>query len=985
MMKTHRIVTFVALLLSVVSACAAPGSRGPQIALSPLVDDIAAARHALEQARAAVRNDTSTPAAARVQRMTDLGMWEEVAALLARLPGHEPSVRLAEAELLFQRHRYDEAAARVERVLEQDPENRPARLLEARLQVQAWELDAALRAAERLLSEERRDAEAALLTGRIHLLRKDYDKALRWAKRVQRWDPRNASAYLLEADVRFWDQDPAGAEEPLLRALALDPFDPDARFDYGYAIWRRVDATQLDAMAAQWNLALEVDPLHYRTHWHWGNGHTHLTYADYAHPTDSIVRARLAPADSLISRGRIVEAIALTRQIEREYPESVLPAMLRGSAFYLAQEMDRGARLDSAQAAFQSILERKQHYGPAHNGLAAVIKQRQFRVLASFDSLETAIAATPLPYDRRFQRVFPDVGYYPGNRVQKMIRRQLGPSIAYVPLVERQERTYRIPPLHKDLAEVMGEPYFRTATTFDNRQWMDIRGVGSGAAAIEYVERGSHQERNVLLHEYVHLFHGIVFTDAESRRVRELYYAAMREGRTLDYYAANNESEFLGQAYPAFFSPVKVHPLTHKAMNTRGDLWQKDRATFAFVDSLVQRQRAYLAGDSSALASNWAQVYVNLSERARQDSGEGAAALLDTALVWDAQYRPAMLSYAALLRDQGRFAEAERWLARAESLDPSYAPIYQARAELIGARAREEGWSGEQALERQAALYRRALSLERDLAIRAELNEDLRTLYLRYARLPEAIRVAEEYVAAAPTLSTYLRDRRDEAAALAHELRAAAGYASETLEFYRALVGQKPQDYRLRAQYADALMAAGRLDEALATLEEAQLILRAGGSENAALLARIAEIRLLEGDTAAARAAVEPILNGRAEAAPADLRLVRVLMALGQTTEANKRLGSYTANHPRARAEVAYTRGWIHRWRGDDAAAERRYREALAANPYHRRARLELIGLLKADGRHAEAAELAQAAGSLPLPLGPDFYRTLDLAALETQ
>ncbi|MDZ7807323.1 MAG: hypothetical protein U5K71_09415 [Gracilimonas sp.] len=40
-----------------------------------------------------------------------------------------------------------------------------------------------------------------------------------------------------------------------------------------------MDATQLDNMAGQRNLAFEVNPLHYLTHWHFGNGHTNLTYA----------------------------------------------------------------------------------------------------------------------------------------------------------------------------------------------------------------------------------------------------------------------------------------------------------------------------------------------------------------------------------------------------------------------------------------------------------------------------------------------------------------------------------------------------------------------------------------------------------------------------------------------------------------------------------------------------------------------------------
>src|SRR5690606_13496709 len=114
------------------------------------------------------------------------------------------------------------------------------------------------------------------------------------------------------------------------------------------------------------------------------------------------------------------------------------------------------------------------------------------------------------------------------------------------------------------------------------------------------------------------LFHGTVLTDAEVRRVRELYHDAMRNGRALDYYAANNESEFLAQAFEAYLSPVKAHPLNHKSMNTHDDLRRLDPATYAFVDSLIARQNAALEGDRDALAGNWAQVYTRLSEMARR-------------------------------------------------------------------------------------------------------------------------------------------------------------------------------------------------------------------------------------------------------------------------------------------------------------------------------------------------------------------------------
>src|SRR5690606_40507869 len=55
------------------------------------------------------------------------------------------------------------------------------------------------------------------------------------------------------------------------------------------------------------------------------------------------------------------------------------------------------------------------------------------------------------------------------------------------------------------------------------------------------------------------------------------------------------------------------------------DLLAKDPETYAFIDSMVVRHRAYLDGDASALASNWAQAYVRLSQQARR-AGQGSTA-----------------------------------------------------------------------------------------------------------------------------------------------------------------------------------------------------------------------------------------------------------------------------------------------------------------------------------------------------------------------
>lgn len=128
------------------------------------------------------------------------------------------------------------------------------------------------------------------MLGRSRLLQKDYNAALTIAENIIKDNPNSAGVYLLKADVYFWNQQPDLAENPLKRFLEIDPFNADARFSCGYAIWRRIDATRLNSMASQWEIALAINPLHFQTHWHWGNGHMNLTYADYAEKDDDEVR-----------------------------------------------------------------------------------------------------------------------------------------------------------------------------------------------------------------------------------------------------------------------------------------------------------------------------------------------------------------------------------------------------------------------------------------------------------------------------------------------------------------------------------------------------------------------------------------------------------------------------------------------------------------------------------------------------------------------
>lgn len=896
-------------------------------------------------------------AALVISKMLDLGMWKAADSLVELLGHNSIDYQLFKCDYLILNNKYKEAEALVLQVLKQERKNEKALLIKGFLEIQAWRLPKAENVAKQVLQNNKDSEEAKLLLGRVKLLEKKYEAALVIAKEVQQRNPKSAKAYLLEADVYFWDQHPEKAEQPLIKSLELDPFNADARFSYGYAIWRRVDATQLNAMAAQWELALAINPLHYQTHWHWGNGHTNLTYADYVEANDDEVRKALVKVDERIRSNDVQGAIAITRIVEKQYGNSVLPLMHRASIYYSAFDLDRNMRLDSAEHIFKTILLRKKHYGPAHNGLSAVIKSKRIPYLDAYDAITKSLVNTKIRDMGNFTKVFSDVDYYPRETAKAMVWNQLYSSVVYFPFLSKQGNTFKIPPLHQDLAVAMDAPAFRYMTTFDNRQWMDIRGVGSGAAGIEYVERGAFMERNVVLHEYVHLFHGTVLTDSENRQIRALYYNAMKQKRTLDYYSQNNESEYFAQTYPAYFEPVKVHPLDFKSMNTTADLKSRDPGMYGFLDKLVSKEKAYLAGDTKAMASNWAEVYVNMASRA--GNSKLAVAYLDTALTYDAKYLPAFLNIAHLKIYNKDFNGAEQWLAKAKNINIVYAPIYVVYADLVAARYAARQINQEESVKQQAAYLQQSITLEEDYQELAKNNLLLREMYRKNAKLKEAIEAADLYVKTGATVSTYLRDRIDDAIAFSASLRVTLGDMQQ-IDVLKKLVDQKPQNFELRNIYADALAENKEYKQAITTLKEAQRILTASGNGRPDYNLRIAEFYSELKNKDSVNFYLQPFLSDKLIVKGADqLRYIRLLAETGYKTKASELLKKvnktgdniYTSDYLYTSARLLQ----INQHKKESIAL---YERAVQINPYHFAAYQELIDNAKAKKQVKRVREL---------------------------
>jgi predicted Zn-dependent protease len=937
------------------------------------VDDTKAASARLEDTgRIFIQQLKTAPSSQKyglLKKMLRHGFWEEAFQSIQRNNYlSESDQHLLLAYYYWLNNYFQESERHTNLVLQHDPTNLDALKIKSTLLIEAWKLQEATDLCYGLLRPSIQDPEISLILGRALLLQRHYDKALALAKELQERYPQLAAAYLLEANVYFWDQHPEKATPLIIKALELDPFDADARFSYGYAIWRRVDATQLDQMAAQWELALAINPLHFQTHWHWGNGHTNLTFTDYADPQEEEIRKKLEPADSLVRQNCQQEALILTKQITKNYPSSVLPLMHQASIYYNSFDVsEREKMLDSAEVIFRQILNKKPHYGPAHNGLSAVIKSKRIPYLSTYDSIKTALKHIKISDLDNFEIVFPDVTYYPGNLAKAMVWNQLYTSTVYFPFLAKQGNTFVIPPLHQDLAIAMKRPFFRSNTTFDNRQWMDIRGVGSGAAAIEYVERGAYQERNVILHEYVHLFHGRVLTDQENRRIRSLYYNAMKNKRTLDYYSQNNESEYFAQTYPAYFETVKVHPLDFKSMNTRAALISKDPDMYHFLDSLIHKEKSYLAGNKKAMASNWSEVYINLSNQVADSLLAGR--LLDTALLYDKDYQPAYLAYARLKIKQKKWKEARALLEAAKDIDSTYAPTYQALAEWEAQQPTHASITDREAgVERQAKLLKKALTLESDYQTSAYLATALRSLYDQQGKIGLAVEAADTYVRTGAEISTYLRDKKDEARIYAATKRALLGDSTQLRQLDH-LAKQKPQNFELQLAYAKALTYHKLFKKSNKQLLRVQKILTSNQHRNIDFDLQIAENYLALNQHDSVSFYLSQATANKNLSSENKLVVLQLLLKSNRLKEAKILLKeAYEVQTPQYHALKYYTKGLLHEKQGEPTIAIANYKQSLMNNPYLMEAYEHLTAIYAVQGNQGAVDKLKKQRASLFMP-----------------
>ena len=943
---------------------------GIQVAFCKTIgpDDTKAATILLNQQRASISEIRNVEE--KIQKMLDLGLWSEANTLLLSSRASTNN-RLLKAEFLYLNNSFFTSEKIVDSILLGNKSNAKALLLKAELEVESWKMSTAEDILKELLQKNNKNSKSAFILANAYLLEGKTKEARLLSTQLKVEYPLEGLGDLIEGRILLLENNPRKADSAIRIGIEKDPLNADLRFYYGYLKWRIGDGDFLNLMENEWVLCLQINPLHFLAHWHLGNGHTNKTFEDSYPNQDSSIKKALANFDPLISQKKFADALILAQGVQVQNPKSIIPLLYKASAYYMFLNIDfreRIKNLDSAQTLYFKVLALNEGNGSAHNGIAAVIKAKRVPFLYFYDSLKAKINSQTLQNTVAFHAVVPETTYFP-EFVEKMAMSEFHTSEAYLPLLSRGGYKYHIMALHHNLAETLSDPYFNQASTFDHRKWMDIRGVGSGAVGLEYVAKGAFYERNVLLHEFIHLIHSTLTTDRDRRKIRSLYFSAKKSGKILDYYASANEDEYFAQIYPAYYSKMAVHPQDFKSYNTAGKLKRIDPNAYSFIDSLVKIENQFLAGNQTVFKDQWCELYIHLALKSPLDRPVGKAkalSYLDSASNWDKDYLPLLIAKSEIGLKTGDLDLAELSLKKAEAINSNYSPIFIKNYELNKAVLDQGLLDYSSSFELQKSYLLKAISIEKDPVVLSIWKTKLIDFYTQNSLIADAFQSYNDFLSATP-ISSYQKEERNSVFADFVLRRAELGY-NERIEELKAIYLSDPADYGIELKYARALNEIGQINSAISLLEKSMKIKEDSGIKDPESVLYLAYLQAKTGNKGRANQLIQYSYLGSEDST---LLKIRVWQALGQEKKAEKLLNAIVVPH-----ELFY-KSLFEELKGDLALQKNfpeevlvHYQQAVFDNPYNFKATQKLLAKLKIMKRETTYNLVLARMNSLPVKPG---------------
>ncbi|MGE0141655.1 MAG: hypothetical protein AB7I19_15155 [Planctomycetota bacterium] len=312
-----------------------------------------------------------------------------------------------------------------------------------------------------------------------------------------------------------------------------------------------------------------------------------------------------AHASALYRVQRNEEAAAVYRQVLEVDPWNEEAHVRLGSGLSAPRRIEVGPKLRAAVAAIHGgddvnalrLLRDELADSPGHPVAHRLIGETLFRqrsqrsILRHVEHFETAWRlSTPPPIAESLEAEFVRGVRSLSPSRRAVVSRVLGTFGSRLPAILTKGGRHDLLLEEERTTDAPSRASLRGKRTFDGRVWDDVRGIGGlrAATGIEALDEAAEFGFDTFAHEVAHQVHlHALREDPTFARIKELFVAAEREGRMLDYYAASNWAEYFGQGVEAFLSLVKRPTLEATHSHTRFELLRLDPALHDLIAGLV--------------------------------------------------------------------------------------------------------------------------------------------------------------------------------------------------------------------------------------------------------------------------------------------------------------------------------------------------------------------------------------------------------------
>ncbi len=435
---------------------------------------------------------------------------------------------------------------------------------------------------DRALKIKPENEEAIAGRAAVDLMNRESKKAENKLRQYLSQHPQSSRARAMLAKAHFDNNRIEEAEVEAKRALALDANDKDALHILVLVKVIQKEPNEARKLAER---TLEIAPYN-------ANMRRLLAQfvdgrAGYSQWISEAARRAYEQGRALKQAGKFEEAEAWFEKALRLEPRYYRALLALGDIWLRAQDYER------AETAARMAMAVDGNGASAHLQLSYAnlgIQERARIAIGANDFAaeffkKTKPQALPLTAE-----IFPN--YRSLTKKQQMvIDWAVAPLAGFLPELARKGARHYLIAFDERTSDIKGVGNIESERTVDGRYYASIRGVGGRitVSGLEYIGLAAQAGFNTIAHEFAHQVHMTAMDKNEVKTIRKLYENAMREDRTLDYYAETDEYEYFAQGYEAFIAEVKRPATGATARHTKRELMMRDPELYRFIEGLAKK------------------------------------------------------------------------------------------------------------------------------------------------------------------------------------------------------------------------------------------------------------------------------------------------------------------------------------------------------------------------------------------------------------